>query len=539
LTKGTAEQSFTCISLYAGILLERPMNKCKAEQNERSVASLNKCKAEQSFTAISLYSGILIKRPLNKCKAEEIEGYVASLNKETAEHIEGYFASVFKAEQSFTAISQSFTVISQCAGILMKWPLNKGTAELIEGYLSSLNKCKAEQIEGYIASVGKAEHIEGYFASVFKAAFYCYFLNKGTAEQSFTGISLHAGILLERPLNKWKAEEQSFTAISQSFTAISLYAGILLERPLNKGTAEQSFTAISLHAGILLERPLNKGTAEQIEEYLNKRTAEQIEGYVCSVFKAEFYCYFLNKGTAEQSFTAISLYVGILLEKPAEFYCYFVICGNTAVNACLRSLHTKRFHTPLSTHVFYSLNKGTAEQIEVYFPSVFKEEFYCYFAVCGNTAGKGCFEISLPKAFPDFQHRNLTLQSFTAISLYAGILLERAVLRSLHRKRFQTSPSTNEFNSAEFYCYFVICGNTAVKPCLRSLHTKRFHTSPSTHEFNSLNKGTAEQTEGYVSSVFKAEFYCYFVICKNTAGKACFEISLQKAFPDFPFNTRV
>ncbi|KAK2081649.1 hypothetical protein P7K49_039760 [Saguinus oedipus] len=154
----------------------------------------------------------------------------------------------------------------------------------------------------------------------------------------------------------------------------------------------QSFTAISLYAGILLERP------------------------------AEFYCYFLNKCGAEhiegQSFTAISLYSGILIKRP--------------------------------------LNKGTAEQT---------------FTVIS--------------------------QRFTAISLYAGILLERA-----------------------------------------------------------LNKGTAEQIEGYVASVFKAEFYCYFAVCGNTAGKACrilllfrymreycfkglFEIPPHKAFPHFPFNTRV
>ncbi|KAK2081457.1 hypothetical protein P7K49_040363 [Saguinus oedipus] len=36
-----------------------------------------------------------------------------------------------------------------------------------------------------------------------------------------------------------------------------------------------------------------------------------------------------------------------------------------------------------------------------------------------------------------------------------------------------------------------------------------------------------------------AEIYCYFVICGNTAGNACFEISPQKAFSDFPYNTRV
>ncbi|KAK2081533.1 hypothetical protein P7K49_039603, partial [Saguinus oedipus] len=56
-------------------------------------------------------------------------------------------------------------------------------------------------------------------------------------------------------------------------------------------------------------------------------------------------------------------------------------------------------------------------------------------------------------------------------------------------------------------------------PVLRSLHRKRFQTSPSTHELYLL--------------------YCYFVICGNSAGNACFEMTPQKAFPDFPFNTRV
>ncbi|KAK2081608.1 hypothetical protein P7K49_040458 [Saguinus oedipus] len=196
----------------------------------------------------------------------------------------------------------------------------------------------------------------------------------------------------------------------------------------------------------------------------------------------------LNKGAAEP----IEGYFASVFK--AEFYCYFAVCGNSAGKACFEISLQKAFPVfPFNTGV-YSLNKGTAEQIEGYFASVFKAEFHCSFAVCGNTAGKACFEISLQKAFPDFP-----------------------------------------FNSgAEFYWYFVICGNAAVKACLRSLHTKRFHTSPSTHEFNSLNKRTAEQIEGYVCSVFKAEFYCYFVICRNTAGKACFEISLQKAFPDFP-----
>ncbi|KAK2081646.1 hypothetical protein P7K49_039757, partial [Saguinus oedipus] len=288
-----------------------------------------------------------------------------SLNKGTAEQIEGYFASVFKAEQSFTAISQSFTAISLYSGILMKRPLNK---------------CKAEH--------------------------------------SFTAISLYSGILIKRPLNKGTAE-QSFTAIlnkrtadqieryvaslnkckaEHSFTAISLYSGILIKRPLNKGTAEQSFTGISLYAGILLERPLNKRTAEQIEEYvasLNKRTAEQIEGYVCSVFKAEFYCYFLNKGTAEQSFTAISVYAGILLERP--------------LNKC-KAEHQISSAISLYVGILLGrpLNKGTAEQsftaISLY-AGILPErtaEFYCYF---------------LNKCKAE--------QSFTAISLYSGILIKR------------------------------------------------------------------------------------------------------------------
>ncbi|KAK2089421.1 hypothetical protein P7K49_032087, partial [Saguinus oedipus] len=37
--------------------------------------------------------------------------------------------------------------------------------------------------------------------------------------------------------------------------------------------------------------------------------------------------------------------------------------------------------------------------------------------------------------------------SFTAISLYAGIVLEMPVLKSLHRNRVQTCPSTLAFNS--------------------------------------------------------------------------------------------
>ncbi|KAK2081232.1 hypothetical protein P7K49_040302 [Saguinus oedipus] len=97
---------------------------------------------------------------------------------------------------------QSFTAILSYAGILLERPLNNRTGEKIEGYVASLNKRTGEKIEGYVVSV------------------------------------------------------QSFTAISKSFTGVSLYAGILLERPHKKCTAEQSFTAISLNAGILLERPL-------------------------------------------------------------------------------------------------------------------------------------------------------------------------------------------------------------------------------------------------------------------------------------------
>ncbi|KAK2081626.1 hypothetical protein P7K49_040496, partial [Saguinus oedipus] len=85
-----------------------------------------------------------------------------------------------------------------------------------------------------------------------------------------------------------------------------------------------------------------------------------------------------------------------------------------------------------------------------------------------------------------------------------------------------------------FYCYFVICGNTAGKACFEISPQKAFADFP----FNT-RVYLSEQIEICVASVFKAEFYCYFVICGNTAGKACFEISPQKAFADFPFNTRV
>ncbi|KAK2081651.1 hypothetical protein P7K49_039762 [Saguinus oedipus] len=248
-----------------------------------------------------------------------------SLNKGTAEHIEGYFASVFKAEQSFS-ISQSFTAISLYSGILMKRPLNKGTAEqsftgisLYSGILLErpLNKCKAEEIEGYVASLNKgtAEQTEGYASSVFKAEFYCYCMNKCKAEQNEGSVA--SAEFYCYFLNKCKAEHIKGYIAS-----------------LNKGTAEQSFTAISLYAGILLDRPLNKDTAEQ-SLTLNKRTADQIEEYVASVqsFTAISQSFTQNKCKAEQSFTAISLYSGILMKRP--------------------------------------LNKGTAEQIEGYLSSVF------------------------------------------------------------------------------------------------------------------------------------------------------------------------
>ncbi|KAK2081431.1 hypothetical protein P7K49_040682 [Saguinus oedipus] len=96
-----------------------------------------------------------------------------------------------------------------------------------------LNKRKSEQTDEFVSSVIQAE-------------FYCYFLNKRTAEQNFTAISIYAGILLKMPMNKRTAEQsftailQSFTAISQCFTAISLYAGILMKMPLNKRSAEQN-----------------------------------------------------------------------------------------------------------------------------------------------------------------------------------------------------------------------------------------------------------------------------------------------------------
>ncbi|KAK2081205.1 hypothetical protein P7K49_040570, partial [Saguinus oedipus] len=124
------------------------------------------------------------------------------LSKRTAEQsfpvISFYAGKVLERLQCEEYVSSVFLAEFYC------YFLNKGTAE-------KLSKRTAEQIEGYVSS-----------------------LNKGTAVQSFTAISQGYTVI-----------SQSFTAISQSFNAISLYAGIQLERPLNKGTAVQSFTAIS------------------------------------------------------------------------------------------------------------------------------------------------------------------------------------------------------------------------------------------------------------------------------------------------------
>ncbi|KAK2081611.1 hypothetical protein P7K49_040461 [Saguinus oedipus] len=160
----------------------------------------------------------------------------------------------------------------------------------------------------------------------------------------------------------------------------------------------KSFTAISLYAGVLLERPVLRflhrkhfQSSPSTHEFnsLNKGTAEQIEGYNASVFKAEFYCYFA-----------------------AEFYCYFVICGNTPLKSCLRSLHTKRFHTSPSTHEFNSLNEGTAQQS---------------FTAISQYAG-----ILLERPM----NKCKAEQSFTAIYLYAGILLERPLNKCNAEQRF-------------------------------------------------------------------------------------------------------
>ncbi|KAK2081714.1 hypothetical protein P7K49_039978, partial [Saguinus oedipus] len=468
LNKGTAVQSFTAISqsftvisqsftaisesynaisLYAGIQLERPLSKRTAEQIEGYVSSLNKGTAvqsftaisqsftviSQSFTAISLYAGKLMERPLNrgtaeklsKGTAEQIEGYVSSLNKGTA--VQSFTAisqSFTVISQSFTAISQSFNAISLYAGIQLERPLSKGTAEQIEGYVSSLNKGTAVQSftavsqsftvisqsftaislyagklmerplnKGTAEKLSKrtAEQIEGYVSS----------LNKGTAVQSFTAISQSFTVI-----------SQSFTAISESYNAISLYAGIQLERPLSKRTAEQiegyvsslnkgtavqsftaisqsftvisqSFTAISLYAGKLMERPLNRGTAEK----LSKGTAEQIEGYVSS----------LNKGTAVQSFTAVSQSFTVISQS---FTAISLYAG-------------KLMERLLNKGTAEKLSKRTAEQIEGYVSSLNKGT-----AVQSFTAISQSFTV-ISQSFTAIS------ESYNAISLYAGIQLER------------------------------------------------------------------------------------------------------------------
>ncbi|KAK2081659.1 hypothetical protein P7K49_039770 [Saguinus oedipus] len=128
------------------------------------------------------------------------------------------------------------------------------------------------------------------------------------------------------------------------------------------------------------------------------------------------------------------------------------------------------------------------------------------------------------------------MQSFTAISLYVKIVLETTVLGYLHRKRFQTSLSTPAQRFTAICLYAGIVLEMPGNACFEISPQKAFPDYP----FNTrLNKRTAVQIEGYVSSVFYAEFYCYFIICQNSAGNDCFEISPQKAFADFPFNTRV
>ncbi|KAK2081654.1 hypothetical protein P7K49_039765, partial [Saguinus oedipus] len=129
-----------------------------------------------------------------------------------------------------------------------------------------LNKRIAEQIEGYVAA-----------------------LNKGTVEQTFTAISLYAGILLKRPLNKRKAEQIEGCVASKVFPEFPFNTRVYLSK-------------LNAHIDI---------------RSLNKRKAEQIEGYVALVFKAEFLCYFLNKRKAEQ----IEGYVASVFK--AEFLCYF------------------------------------------------------------------------------------------------------------------------------------------------------------------------------------------------------------------------
>ncbi|KAK2081717.1 hypothetical protein P7K49_039981 [Saguinus oedipus] len=110
--------------------------------------------------------------------------------------------------------------------------------------------------------------------------------------------------------------------------------------------------------------------------------------------------------------------------------------------------------------------------------------------------------------------------------------MERLVLRSLPRNRSQNSPSTQESYSAEFYCYFVICGKTAGKACFEISPQKPFP------DFPVNTRVLVCRLNAHIDNR-SAEFYCYFVICGKTAGKACFEISPQKPFPDFPVNTPV
>ncbi|KAK2081228.1 hypothetical protein P7K49_040298, partial [Saguinus oedipus] len=237
--------------------------------------------------------------------------------------------------------------------------------------------------------------------------------------------------------------------------------------------------------------------------------------------------------------------------------------------ACFEISPQKAFADfPFNTRVYLS------EQIEICVASVFKAEFYGYFVICGNTAGKACFEISPQKAFADFPLN-------TRVYLFRVLLLFRYMCPLQHTSL-----------SAEFYCYIAICRITAGMGCFEispqkafpevPFHTRVYLCKLNAHIDNrsyilqftqecpnaaiarnvfltpeskacfeiSPQKAFAdvpfntrvylsEQIEICVVSVFKAEFYCYFVICGNTAGKACFEISPQKAFADFPLNTRI
>ncbi|KAK2081610.1 hypothetical protein P7K49_040460, partial [Saguinus oedipus] len=187
-----------------------------------------------------------------------------------------------------------------------------------------------------------------------------------------------------------------------------------------------------------------------------------------------------------KSFTAISLYAGVLLERPV-----------------LRSLHRKHFQSSPSTHEFNSLNKGTAEQSFTAISKSFTAIWLYAEILLERPLNKGTAE-----------------QSFTGISLYAGILLERPLNKCKAEQSFTA-----------IYLYVGIVLERAAEFYAISLYAGILLERP-------LKKGKAEQSEGYVSSVFKAEFYCYIVMCKNTAGKACFEIALQREFQVFPFNTR-